>query len=136
MLRHKIIVSLVFFNCLSFNVLQSQNFDAIDIPFERNGIALPNALIGGLLAPQFESFDLDGQGAEDLIVFERNGNVVLPFINNSTPGNPSYKYAPEYTKAFPPVINFVKFQDYDGDGKKDIFTLSKTISGIDGKILE
>lgn len=108
-----------------------QNFDPIHIPFEVGGDFQTNALIGGLIAPQFSSFDLDGQGAEDLIVFDRNGNVLLPFINKSTPGNPDYEYAPEYTSLFPELHNFAQFHDFNGDGKKDIFSLSPAISGVE-----
>ncbi|MEE9440206.1 MAG: T9SS type A sorting domain-containing protein, partial [Saprospiraceae bacterium] len=64
-------------------------------------------------------------------VFERNGNVLLPFISQSTPGNPKFKYAPEYTSKFPPIINFMAMHDFNDDGKKDIFALSKKSSAIE-----
>lgn len=124
-------IKILFFVFISNGFLNGQNFDPISIPFEVDGVNLQNPLIGGLIAPQFASFDLDGQGAEDLIVFERNGNVILPFINLSTPGNPNYLYAPEYTSSFPPVIKFVKFLDFNKDGKKDIFALSTKASAIE-----
>ena len=124
-------IKTAFFTMLTITSLQSQNFDPISIPFEVDGIDLQNPLIGGLSSPQFQSFDLDGEGAEDLIVFERNGNIILPFLNLSTPGFPNYQYAPEYTSQFPPVINFVKFIDFNKDDKKDIFALSRTSSAIE-----
>ncbi len=125
------IIKVFCFVLIAIGTIQSQNFDPISIPFEVEGKNLRNALIGGLTAPQFERFDLDGQGAEDLIVFERNGNVILPFINLSTPGNPNYQYAPEYTSQFPDLIKFIKFIDFNNDGKKDIFALSKKASAIE-----
>lgn len=112
-------------------VVNGQNFDPIDIPFEVDGEIRRNALIGGLIAPQFSSFDLDGQGAEDLIVFDRNGNILMPFINNSTPGNPDYQYAPEYISSFPELFNFVQFHDFNGDGKKDIFSGFKSVGAVE-----
>ena len=124
-------IKVLFFTMAVINLNHAQNYDPISIPFEVDGIDLQNPLIGGLLAPQFESFDLDGQGAEDLIVFERNGDVILPFINLSTPGNPNYVYAPEYTSHFPDVIKFVKLVDFNNDGKKDIFALAKLAPGIE-----
>ena len=126
----RIIKTLFFILILSASAI-GQNFDPIFIPFEVDGEDLQNPLIGGLSAPQFCSFDLDGEGAEDLIVFERNGNVLLPFINLSTPGNPSYLYAPEYTPNFPKLDKFVKFIDFNNDGKKDIFALSNQASAIE-----
>lgn len=108
---------------LSLGNLSAQDWESIDIPFFVDGDLRENALIGGLIAPQFVGLDLDGQGPEDLIVFERNGSIILPFINNSTPNNPSYKYAPQYTEMFPTGLrNFLQFHDFNNDGKKDIFT--------------
>ena len=108
-----------------------QNYDEIEIPFFRNGEAIASTLIGGLLAPQFQAIDIDGEGLEDMVVFERNGDVLLPFINESTPGNPSYRYAPEYKENFPRLLNFVIFLDFNGDGKKDIFSQSFQGSAIE-----
>jgi hypothetical protein len=122
---------LIFICTIQISSILGQNFDPIHIPFEVDGQLKSNALIGGLIAPQFSSFDLDGQGAEDLIVFDRNGNVFLPFINKSTPGNADYEYAPEYTSLFPDLHNFAQFHDFNGDGKKDVFSLSPTISGVE-----
>jgi hypothetical protein len=121
---------LIFISTIQIGSLFGQNFDPIHFPFEVEGEVQVNALIGGLIAPQFSSFDLDGQGAEDLIVFDRNGNVLLPFINKSTPGNANYEYAPEYTNLFPDLHNFAQFHDFNGDGKKDIFTLSSVLPGV------
>jgi len=120
----------VFCSILVLPYAVAQDFSPLDIPFEIDGVQLDNALIGGLIAPQFVAFDLDGQGPEDLIVFDRLGDVLLPFINNSTPGNPTYKYAPQYTEGFPQGINYLKLKDYNGDGKKDMFTLPLGVSGI------
>jgi len=128
---HSRFIKVLFFLVVGIGLLNAQNFDPISIPFEFNGVQLQNPLIGGLSAPQFESFDLDGEGPEDLIVFERNGNVLLPFINRSTPGNPNYIYAPEYTKKFPRLLQFVKFIDFNNDGKKDIFAQSPRGSAVE-----
>jgi len=131
MLHKRSLLHLLFSSILILSSAMGQDFSPIDIPFEVQDKQLDNALIGGLIAPQFVSFDLDGQGAEDLIVFDRLGDVLLPFINNSTPGNPNYKYAPEYTEGFPQGINYLKLKDYNGDGKKDMFTLPLGISGVE-----
>ncbi len=131
MIVYRRIIKVLFFGLLTIGTIHSQNFDPISIPFEVDGVNLQNPLIGGLTAPQFTSFDLDGQGAEDLIVFERNGNVILPFINLSTPGNPDYQYAPQYTSQFPGLLKFVKLIDFNNDGKKDIFALSSKSSAIE-----
>lgn len=127
----RLFLFLIFSSSIYFGDVFGQNFDPINIPFEVDGESRFNALIGGLIAPQFSNFDLDGEGAEDLIVFDRNGDVLLPFINNSTPGNPDYEYAPEYTSVFPELHNFLQIHDFNGDGKKDLFSLSPTVAGIE-----
>lgn len=131
MIVYRRIIKVLFFLIITYSTSFGQNFDPLFIPFEVNGRSLENPLIGGLLAPQFVSFDLDGQGPEDLLVLERNGDVLLPFINNSTPGNPDYTFAPEYIQYFPKLLRFLKMEDYNNDGKKDIFTLSSKVFGFE-----
>ncbi|MFI5205300.1 MAG: FG-GAP repeat domain-containing protein, partial [Flavobacteriales bacterium] len=80
-------------------------------------ISMPWA--GGLNATQFNTLDLNGDGHEDLAVFDRTADRVVTFIND----NNQYRYAPEYEIFFPAEItNWMLLRDYNGDGKKDIFT--------------
>jgi hypothetical protein len=91
------------------------------VPVVANGAALPNAWAGGLNSPQFSTLDLNGDRRPDLVVFERTANVLLTFLN--TPAG--YRAAPEYAALFPPQLeNWCLLADYDGDGRKDIFTHS------------
>lgn len=66
----------------------------------------------------FCSFDLNLDGTEDLLAFEKHGNRILPFVRQ----NYHWHYAPEYKHLFPELHDWVVFTDYDNDGKKDIFT--------------
>lgn len=101
--------------------------------FERNdnivvnadGRQLDHPWLGGLNNPQFNTEDLDNDGKDDLIVFNRSstddGDKLLTFLNKGTTGQISYEYAPQYEAWFPPVQHWVLFRDYNCDGVKDIF---------------
>ncbi len=85
---------------------------------------LNKAWSGGLNSCQFGAIDLNQDGIKDLIVFDRNGNRVLTFINNAIPNTISYSYEPEYIQKLPYIHDWVEFVDYNCDGKTDIFTYS------------
>ena len=56
---------------------------------------------GGLNSCTFEPVDLNLDGKLDLVIFERLGNRILPFIQNGTSGISDYTYHPEYAALFP-----------------------------------
>ena len=86
--------------------------------------------VGGLNACQFGQLDLDGNGKNDLVVFDRHGNRLLTYLNEGGPNEVNYIYAPEYKQYFPPNDDWLILADYDGDGVNDIFTYSKGWAGI------
>lgn len=89
------------------------------IPVQINGRNLPLAWAGGFNAPQFSTMDLNGDGRSDLFIFDRTTNKVSTFLNV----NNRWQYAPEYESLFPKDLNaWCLLADYDGDGRKDIFT--------------
>lgn len=90
------------------------------IPVKRqNGEAYSMPWAGGMNGTQFNSIDLDGDGDEDLAIYERTADRVITFIND----NDQYRYAPEYESLFPDdILNWMLLRDYNGDGLKDIFT--------------
>jgi hypothetical protein len=74
---------------------------------------------GGLNGVQYGKIDLNNDGINDLAGFDRSSGRILCFLKS---GN-EYDYAPQYEKFFPPEIqNFFILEDYNGDGKKDLFT--------------
>ena len=85
---------------------------------------------GGLDACQFGEMDCDGDGQNDLIVFDRRGNRLLTFRNEGITGKVSYKFRPEYIAGFPSLFEWAVFADYDNDGFNDIFTYSPGWAGI------
>ena len=85
---------------------------------------------GGFDACQFGTMDFNGDGFNDLLVFDRRGNRLLTFLNDGIPGEISYTYHPEYAAHFPQMKEWVVFDDYNGDGLNDIFTYSPGWAGI------
>ena len=65
---------------------QDPSFQQITAPVYQNNQLLKFPFTGGLNAPQFSAADLNNDGANDLVIFDRAGNVVLTFINNLTGG--------------------------------------------------
>lgn len=108
---------------------QSPKYRIISVPAERYGKQLQNAWAGGLNSPQFSSIDLNGDGLNDLFVFDRVGERVLTFLRQ--PGNvdTAFVYAPQYESLFPDTMTFwALLRDYNYDGVPDIF--SKANAGM------
>ena len=91
------------------------------IPVSVNGGDLSMPWVGGINSAQYNAMDLDGDGVEDLMIFDRTTNKVSTYLAEES----AYIYAPDYEAYFPDgMTNWVILRDYDCDGKKDIFTSS------------
>ena len=76
---------------------------------------------GGFNNPQFSTADLNGDGLNDLVVFEP-GLGVSTFLNYAPVGSePNYRYAPEYALNFPACYSYLVMADYNCDGVADLF---------------
>ena len=114
----KLVVAL----CFIFPTIVSAQFSyRLDetVAVEVDGVALQSPWIGGLNTAQFNSMDLDMDGDNDLVIYDRMGGKIVTFLND----NGAYAYFPEYESFFPPLIsNWVLLRDIDNDGRKDLFT--------------
>ncbi|MFY7827087.1 MAG: T9SS type A sorting domain-containing protein [Flectobacillus sp.] len=91
----------------------------------QNGQTLVNAFAGGLNAPQFSTCQLNNEGPEDLVVYDRTAQKVFTFLaSQNTAGQYYWQYAPQYETLFPTLQNWMLLVDYDKDGRKDLFTHS------------
>ncbi|MEM7658023.1 MAG: VCBS repeat-containing protein, partial [Bacteroidota bacterium] len=81
-----------------------------------------NPWAGGINSGQFSNIDLDLDGVQDVLVFDREGDRILPFVQEGTPGFSQLVYHPELREAFPPLKTFVLARDFDQDGKMDLFS--------------
>ncbi len=90
---------------------------SISVKVGEKTLAMPWA--GGMNAVQYNTIDLNGDGVEDLVLFDRTSNKISTYLAQDN----SYVYAPDYEAYFPQEItNWILLRDYDCDGKKDIFT--------------
>lgn len=87
----------------------------------KNSDTLDLAWAGGINYAQFSTIDLDLDGKEDLVVFDRTDYQVITFLNKGTAGKIKYEYAPEYIQRFPKSIGWMLMRDFNLDGKKDVF---------------
>ena len=118
----KIIYKVILLTSLLFNTSYAQMIFNRDtsLSFFENGLPYKSALDGGINSGQFSNIDLNLDGVMDLIVFDRSGNKLNPYINN----NGNYIYAPKYRNNFPKIHDWILMRDYNLDGKNDIFTYS------------
>ena len=106
---------------LTNNILaQSSFFRDTSINVIENNIAFKNAWASGINSAQFNEIDLDLDGNKDIVIFDRTGNKLLPFIKK----NNQYVFAPNYRSSFPDLHDWVILADYNCDGKNDIYTYS------------
>lgn len=83
---------------------------------------LTNAWTGGLNNVQLGKIELNGDGYDDLVVFDRHGDRLLTFIYAHVNDSGFYRYAPEFRRFFPAIKQWVQLHDYNNDGHMDIFT--------------
>ena len=114
-----LLISIIFFY---INICNSQNLIRSNPTVNINNQYLNNPFTGGITSAQISEIDINLDGIKDLLVFERAGNRVLPFINNGIANTISYQYNHNYINNFPKLTDWVLLIDYNCDGKEDIFT--------------
>ena len=99
-----------------------------DVELGGNNLKFPFA--GGFTAPQFSSGDFNGDGLDDLFVFDRTG-VAMVFLYDGSTGSKAYSYTSEFNSSFPAMENWALVRDYDRDGVLDLYSNpSQGVSGI------
>lgn len=101
------------------------------LPVYESGTRLLSPWAGGLNYSSFSQIDLNFDGKNDIVAFDKvcnSGGKLRAFLNIGSPGVAKYKHSPEYQDMLPNLIEWALFFDYDSDGKSDIFTY--TTGGI------
>ena len=114
------IAGIIFFYVFSVNHSSSQILFQYDssIRVREDEKILLNAWTGGLNSGQYGRIDINGDGEEDLVVFDRSSRTLNPFILEGD----QFIFTPDYRSFFPQNIEgWILFRDYDCDGRKDIF---------------
>ncbi|TVR81778.1 MAG: T9SS C-terminal target domain-containing protein [Saprospirales bacterium] len=128
MIRFLILCSTYFIAAIS---LSAQSFERFSYPVFIDGEELENPFAGGLNNPQFSTADINRNGENEIVIFDRDGGVVLVFVIEEEAGSLSYRYDYELSAIFPKMRNFMLLRDYNNNGIPDIFTYSQ-IPGIPG----
>lgn len=105
--------------------IEAQNVKnrVISIPAQKNGVQLQDGWTGGMNSPQFSQCDLNRDGIDDLVAFDRVGNKVMTYLNRGDGSDTTYYYAPQYEEIFPAEITaWMLIRDYNHDSIPDIFT--------------
>ena len=84
-----------FFLCLAS--LQGQEVTLSDVPVSIDGEQLAYPYLGGIIAGQFSNIDINLDGIDDLLIYDRLGGTVSPLISDGQ----SYSYDPTFSDIFP-----------------------------------
>ncbi len=88
------------------------------IPVADDQGALPLAWAGGLNSGQYHPIDLNEDGLEDLVIFDRTTDKVNTYLNQDN----RYVYSPQFEYLFPKDLNsWILLADYNCDGRQDLF---------------
>lgn len=121
----------VFCPCLLISLLSTALFgqstyrydESVPLVFEGDTARL--AWQGGLNSPQFNAIDLNADGDDDLVLYERTTARLITYLWDGT----RYQFAPSYIDRFPSDLDdWLLLRDMDCDGDLDLFT--HTIFGI------
>lgn len=119
-------ISFVFCLLLSAPTFAQFNFVYNNtIPVIKGSDTLSLAWAGGLNHPQFSTIDLDFDGKDELVAYEPETQTIKVFKSEVVNGKVVYHYWHNGRYLFPSALTHkVKLVDYNGDGKKDLFTYS------------
>ncbi|MCF8237866.1 MAG: VCBS repeat-containing protein [Saprospiraceae bacterium] len=114
------------------DLIAQDRLPAFDCPVHWHGQILQEPFRGGLNAPQFQEADLNNDGIQDLIIFDRAGDIILPYLRLPDGNSFRFEFARSYADYIPPYTSWGLFRDYDKDGISDLFTWSSNpaINGL------
>lgn len=114
----------LFFGFLSSEIIaQAPSWkQSSQIQVKVNQSFLANPWAGGFNSVQVESMDLNADGLEDWVIFDRSTQKLSTFLRSrNASGQISQVYSPQFESYFPKIENWFHLVDYNGDGKKDLF---------------
>ena len=110
------LILFIFYSASTFSQFNFTRDNSVNV--YENSIPLNNAWNGGVNSAQFSEIDLNLDGIKDIIIFDRSGNKLSPYLNV----NGNFIFSPEYRNLFPTIASWILLVDYNCDGKQDIFT--------------
>jgi hypothetical protein len=93
-----------------------------NIEVRQLGEIINNPWSGSYNSGQFWPCDLNNDGENDLLVYDKNTNRVLTFIAELSNGSLVWKHNSDYEDLIPEMENWMATADFNCDGKLDLFT--------------
>ena len=112
--------------CQNITSLSFRYSDTVPV-FNSDNDRLLMPWIGGINSAQICRIDLNLDKIDDMIVFDRIGNRIMPFVFSENDDR-QFIYSPQYIDLLPSISNWIVTADYNNDSKFDIFTY--TVGGI------
>ncbi|OOG69586.1 FG-GAP-like repeat-containing protein [Algoriphagus sp. A40] len=108
------------FALLSFNSFSQVVFEFDqEKSIRKNDAQVPVPFSQGINSAQIQTMDLTGDGKEEWVIWDINSRQLQVFEKNDE----SFRILPHSAYFFPQDISgFLVLADFDGDGKKDLFT--------------
>lgn len=118
----KYIALLILFCFAKINFAQLDPF----IPFYytqvfHNDVQLKYPWLGGINSPQLQPVDLNNDGIEDLVIFDKEGDRIYTFTNSGT----DYLYEPKFESLIPKINGWFVFRKISCDNIPDFITDNK-----------
>ncbi len=117
-------IKILLFYFLSIAQLFSlaQSFERFDyLPVSINGNTLQYPWTGGLGAVLFGNADVNNDGKNDVVVYDKTNQKYCIFLTQET-NSTRYSYERKYAENFPPINGWLQLIDYNCDGIVDLFT--------------
>ena len=118
-MKSKLTLLLVLLALFIFS-LSAQNISRYNCEIKIDDKPVEFAFGGGINSAQLNKMDVNLDGIEDLIVFDRVGNKLSVYINEQG----KYIFSPEFVDIFPKIEYWMLLVDYNNDGIKDLFKSS------------
>jgi hypothetical protein len=114
--------ALLVFLLIPVLIFAQPKFPVTTVEVLRNGNPIANAWVGGFNNPVFSEININGDNLKDLFIYDKAGWKAMVFLNTGSVGHPSFTYAPQYERMFPPTLrDWAIMRDYNHDGISDIF---------------
>lgn len=123
-MKYSLIILSLFFTFSSTAQSSTNNFGFIEntsVKVFKNNTQLTNPWAGGINYGEVNTMDLNNDGRDDLVVFDKIGGRVTTYIDTKSSGSAEFEYAPEYRSAFPSAEDWMLLRDFNCDGKMDVF---------------